>query len=662
MVTSLTQRMKTLPTRLLLVEDDEDDYLITKNLLEDITTQRYTLDWANSVEAAREALAQNAHDVCLMDYSLGPEDGLSLLKEAATLGFKGPIIMLTGQDDDRLDAEAQSAGAVDYLVKMQLNASHLTRAIRYAISRKEMEHERVERLRAESQNRAKTAFLAHLSHELRTPLTAILGYTDILLSDIKNSAQSTQLRVIKRNGNHLLSLLNDVLDLSKIEAGKLEIERHTFLLTPLISDIYRLMSVNASDKAIAFHCHASTTIPSQLHTDATRLRQILLNLISNAIKFTDQGGVDILLELDESNSPATLQFHVIDTGIGIPPEELNKLFKPFSQATNGQNRSESGTGLGLAISRQLAKRLGGEITVQSEHDRGSRFTLALPCGEVELAKREVFALSPEEDESIPMRVIQIDARVLVADDIPEIRHLVGHLIRQAGADVVFAANGQEALDQIALAESEGKPIDIVLLDMQMPVLTGFEVAEKLRAQQFSKPIIALTAATMRGQREKCLEAGCTDHFSKPIDPRQLLERIRRHLHADDTADPTQESAIRKKQQILLVEDQQDAREITTLLLNNIGYDVMAAENGSQALRFAQEVAPDVVLLDIHLPDMSGFELARKLRRQELVNTTIIALSGADINRQQMDEAGIDAFQLKPINLETLRKLLPETLS
>ncbi|MGC1508919.1 histidine kinase dimerization/phospho-acceptor domain-containing protein, partial [Ketobacter sp.] len=210
--------------KLLLVEDDEDDYIITRDLLDDIFSRRYRLDWASDLETARKQLSANQHDVCLMDYALGPEDGVSLLKEATALGFSSPIIMLTGQDDERLDEEALSAGAVDYLVKSNLTQSRLARAIRYAIARREMEVERVERLRAQAENRSKSEFLAHLSHELRTPLTSILGYTDLLLKQKTRNDNDDHLQIIKRNGQHLLSLLNDVLDLSKIEAGKFELE------------------------------------------------------------------------------------------------------------------------------------------------------------------------------------------------------------------------------------------------------------------------------------------------------------------------------------------------------------------------------------------------------------------------------------------------------
>ena len=639
--------------RLLLVEDDEDDYIITKSLLDDIDSQQYMLDWVNNVDDARLELARNDHDVCLMDYSLGAEDGVALLKEAIPLGFTGPVIMLTGQDDDRLDAEALSAGAVDYLVKMQLNASRLARAIRYAVSRREMERERVERLRAESQNRAKSVFLTHLSHELRTPLTAILGYADLLISQTTDQEHSSFLQVIKRNGSHLLSLLNDVLDLSKIEAGKLEIEHRRFAVMPFITDIVALMRVAAKDKNISFNCHASTTIPTYLYSDDTRLRQILLNLIGNAIKFTDEGGVDILIHLDQDCTPAQLKFHIMDSGIGIPAEEIPRLFTPFTQASNNQQHSDKGTGLGLAISNQLAQRLNGEIDVHSEQSQGSRFTLSLNCSRDDLAECAPLDLTASKNPTPATQLKVIHSRILVADDISEIRHLVGQFIRQAGADVLFASNGREALSQIEAAAASGNPVKLALLDMQMPELSGFDVARTLRERGLTLPLIALTASTMRGQREKCLEAGCDDHLSKPIDQGQLIETIRHHLDKHAAM-----SDLNRKQRILLIEDENDARDITHLLLDNAGYDVIDAQTGLEALRLAEATKPDVILLDLNLPDMNGLDLSGKIRAAGLENTFIVLLSGAEVDKTQLSAAGIDAYHRKPIELDKLLALFP----
>ena len=370
----MSQGLITQGMKLLLVEDDEDDYVLTQGLLEDIIAGEYSLTWASTPQEARKHFARNNHDLCMMDYRLGSEDGLSLLREAPKLGFKGPIIMLTGQDNKQLDQEALNAGAEDYLVKSQLNAQGLARAIRYALTRREMEAERVERLRAETENRSKSEFLAHLSHELRTPLTAILGYTDLLLA-ADEAPDKNHLQIIKRNGRHLLSLLNDVLDLSKIEAGKLEIEQLDVHLHSFVNEICSLISVNAQDKSLRLNVLAKTALPVKIKTDPTRLRQILLNLLGNAIKFTEEGEVSLHIAEAHLRNKTYLRFSIRDTGVGISKNDIARLFKPFTQVANTLTSRQQGTGLGLAISRQLAQCLGGNISVKSQPGVGSVFTL-----------------------------------------------------------------------------------------------------------------------------------------------------------------------------------------------------------------------------------------------------------------------------------------------
>ena len=232
-------------TRLLLVEDDEDDYILTCDYLEQLGSHTFDVEWLSCPEQAISVLSENKHDICLLDYRLGASDGLEVLKRAVANGFRGPIIMLTGQSDEALDSAALDAGAVDYLVKSEMNSSRFARAIRYALARRDVEDERVERLKAEAENRSKDRFLAHLSHELRTPLSSILGYTELLMQSEKNRHLNNELGVIYRNGKHLLSLLNDVLDLSKIAADKLELNCSDVNFDSLMADVYTLMRVSA---------------------------------------------------------------------------------------------------------------------------------------------------------------------------------------------------------------------------------------------------------------------------------------------------------------------------------------------------------------------------------------------------------------------------------
>lgn len=636
---------------LLLVEDDEDDYIITRDLLREIDPDMYSLDWATTIDEAKSKLQLDQHHVCLMDYRLGPEDGVELLKQAGELGFKAPIIMLTGQDDDRLDTEAQAAGAVDYLVKSNLTASRLARAIRYAISRREMETERVERLRAESENQAKSEFLAHLSHELRTPLTAILGYTDVLLRQVSKNQEKNNLNIIKRNGHHLLSLLNDVLDLSKIEAGKLDIEEREFELQPFIDDIFYLMRVNANDKGLAFVVSADTQVPSVITSDPTRLRQILLNLIGNAIKFTDTGQVSLTISARPSsahNDQITLSFAIKDTGIGIAQKSLKELFKPFSQLHAQSPQRSGGTGLGLAISSQLAEKLGGNISVTSLKGVGSEFVVTLLNKIPETHVWTDFELSDVQEKQAPAQAPSLMGKILIADDVEEIRYLVGNIIEQTGAEVDYAVDGLDALDKFNTATEQ--PYDLVILDMQMPRMTGSETLLALRKQGAKQPVIALTAATMKDQRDESIRMGFNDHLSKPIDQKQLWQCVAKYLNQG-------EDSSEVKSSLLLVEDDDDARSATTMLLELMDVRVDAVASVNEALELLKHNIYDAILSDLNLPGLSGFALAETVRSLANKPKYMIALSGESIDPEKLQKSGFDQAYLKPINLEKLETIL-----
>ena len=650
----MSQGLITQGMKLLLVEDDEDDYVLTQGLLEDIIAGEYSLTWASTPQEARKHFARNNHDLCMMDYRLGSEDGLSLLREAPKLGFKGPIIMLTGQDNKQLDQEALNAGAEDYLVKSQLNAQGLARAIRYALTRREMEAERVERLRAETENRSKSEFLAHLSHELRTPLTAILGYTDLLLA-ADEAPDKNHLQIIKRNGRHLLSLLNDVLDLSKIEAGKLEIEHLDVHLHSFVNEICSLISVNAQDKNLRLNVLAKTALPVKIKTDPTRLRQILLNLLGNAIKFTEEGEVSLHIAEAHLRNKTYLHFSIRDTGVGISKTDIERLFKPFTQVANTLTSRQQGTGLGLAISRQLAQCLGGNISVKSQPGVGSVFTLYINPGNLENIERKPLDSRSNLDVTTISTAFSFKGHVLVTDDLPDIRMLLGHLITSFGGRVTYASDGQEAIDLVQRKTAEGDGFDLLIMDSQMPVLDGLSATRLLRDQGYQKPILALTAASLRGERERCLAAGCDDYLSKPIDAATLLTRIQKLLQQNQQQRQLQGSVPGKH--ILLVEDNQDAREATAMLLQHLGWQVLAVRTGAEALDVFSSLQPIAVLLDINLPDIDGYSLAVKLREAGLKDAQLIALSGNQPDKVRAEQAGFDDHLVKPLDLAALNSAL-----
>ncbi len=410
-------------------------------------------------------------------------------------------------------------------------------------------------LEAQAATRTKSEFLANMSHEIRTPLTAILGFADLLSDpDIHRSDVGMHAQVIRRNGDHLLAVINDILDLSKIEAGKMTVECTECSPAALMHDVEALMKARAGEKGLSFSLSAGTPIPATIRTDPTRLRQILINLAGNAIKFTATGGVTLSVSLPDRNlaspgRPPQLHFLVTDTGIGLTSEEASSLFQPFTQADSSTTRRFGGTGLGLAISRRLARLLGGDILLQSEPGRGSCFTLCVDVGALDDVPliRPSFdapseacgspapaATSPREPPAEPVPSVRLRGRVLLAEDTRDNQVLISHMLRRLGTDVVLAENGRLAHDLALAALSEGRPFDLILMDMQMPVLDGNEATRMLRTAGYTAPIVALTANSMVSDRDLCLSFGCDDYVSKPVDRARLLETCLRFLGSPTT--------------------------------------------------------------------------------------------------------------------------------
>jgi PAS domain S-box-containing protein len=384
---------------------------------------------------------------------------------------------------------------------------------------------------AEAATRAKSEFLANMSHEIRTPMTAIIGFVDILAEHAKSPIEIEAVETIKRNGSHLLRIINDILDLAKVEAGKMEIERVVCSPTAMLDDVVSLMRVRSEEKRLALTVELDGPIPDTIHTDPTRLRQILVNLLGNAIKFTDHGGVNIAMGLlTYDNRTPQMRFHVKDTGIGMSKEMLAKIFQPFSQGHRSLHAKYGGTGLGLAISRRLAEALGGSITAESETGVGSTFTLTIDAGTLNapiVHESADAALSPEAalEPAADQSKTRLNCRVLLAEDGPDNQRLLTFLLTRAGAETVVVENGQLAVHAALDAAAQGKPFDVLLMDMQMPVLDGYEATRQLRNAGYTRPIVALTAHAMNHDRAQCLRAGCDAYLAKPIDRHTLLQTV-----------------------------------------------------------------------------------------------------------------------------------------
>ena len=411
-------------------------------------------------------------------------------------------------------------------------------------------HARQELLRAkgaaEAASRSKSEFLANMSHEIRTPMTAIMGYADLLLDpDASQSDRVNHTEIIRRNGAHLLVIINDILDLSKIESGGMDIELVRCSPTQIIAEVMSLLQVRTQEKGIALSAEIMPPTPETIETDPTRLRQILLNLVGNAVKFTDEGGVRVIVKMATTaacDSPQ-LSFEVIDTGIGMDARQLERIWAPFQQGDSSTTRRFGGTGLGLAISKRLATALGGDLTVASELSEGSTFKLTVDTGplrgirmlyEACLATVSDVAERAERNKEAPIPT-HIQGKILLAEDGPDNQRLISFVLRKAGADVEIAANGRAAVEMVIAAQQNNELYDMIFMDMQMPELDGYAATSKLRMKGFRLPIVALTAHAMAGDRERCIAAGCDDYITKPITKANLLRTCAMYLPVVDDA-------------------------------------------------------------------------------------------------------------------------------
>ena len=383
-----------------------------------------------------------------------------------------------------------------------------------------------ERNRAKAANQAKSEFLANMSHEIRTPMTAILGFADILACSHDEEEREEAVSTIRKNGQFLLNVINDILDFSKIEANRIDLEKATVELPAFLGEIESLVSVSAREKGLEFRLDCPEPIPETIVTDSLRLKQVLVNLVGNAIKFTSEGHVTIRAKMVEICGHSKLQFSVSDSGIGIPAEKISCLFQPFTQADSSVTRRFGGTGLGLTISARLVEMFGSSIRVVSEEGVGSVFSFeidASPFGPMVPYRKITMDRGEISDDWNTERLEGVN--ILLVEDGPDNQRLISLVLRKAGANVSIVENGKEACDIVAISEYEASPYDVILMDMQMPVMDGYTATHKIRKAGHLMPIFALTAHALEHDRQKCLDAGCDDYISKPIQVNTLIDRI-----------------------------------------------------------------------------------------------------------------------------------------
>jgi signal transduction histidine kinase len=520
--------------KILVVDDVPDKLLAIEVILEPLNE---TVVSVNSGKEALRRLLSEEFAVILLDVNMPELDGFetaALIRQRRRHEHT-PILFLTAFPDDTHALRGYSLGAVDYILTPVVPEVLRTKVsvfvdmyrLNQQIRRQAEEHialaqEHAARVAAERASRAKSEFVANLSHELRTPMNAIIGMTDLALEEQIPPLVREYLSTVKSNARLLLDLLNDLLDFSKLEAGKFVLEARPFRLRQAIDDVQRNLSFRAAEKGLQFAADLDENLPDEVLGDQLRLQQVLINLLSNAIKFTEAGHVRLALKTrDILPTEALIEFSVEDTGIGISAQDQERIFSPFMQVDASTTRRHGGTGLGLAIASDLISAMGGRLAVDSEPGRGSRFFFTLPLERsVDSAARQQRPIQPPPRPKSPAPAERL--RVLLVEDVPANQMLIRHVLTKRGHQVQVADNGYEAIERVS-----AEPFDCILMDVQMPEMDGFQATAAIRAMPGLErvPIVALTAHAMAGDRDRCLAAGMDAYLTKPVDVNELISVV-----------------------------------------------------------------------------------------------------------------------------------------
>jgi two-component system sensor histidine kinase/response regulator len=521
---------------------------------------------------------------------------------------------------------------------------------RHRVHLEEVVSERTTELRtakekAEESARLKSEFLANMSHEIRTPMNGIIGMTDLALSIASDQEQREYLSAVKISADSLLVVINDILDFSKIEAGKMQLEHGVVDVRTLVADALKTVALRANEKNLELTADIQPGVPAKVIGDPARLRQVLLNLLGNAIKFTSQGDVYMEVSIADAESrPARLLFTVADTGMGVPAEKLASIFQPFEQADGSTTRRFGGTGLGLSISTKLVHLMDGEIGAESDPGKGSRFWFSLPVDVLEPA------LAPSA------RLLE-GVRVLIADDNAKSRMILTAVVKRLGATVEAIASGKDAISRMKII-----PFDLLLVDAQMPGADGFEVARYARRLPHPPEIVMmLGAAELHADAGECRRLGVRQYVVKPVNEVELANALLRAFQGFEQEPLSPAPAPQPKTRaltVLLAEDNAVNQKLATRLLQKMGHKVTLAANGEEAVRAHLTAAFDVILMDVQMPEMNGFEATARIREREKItgeHVAIIALTAHAIqgDSQRCLDAGMNDYLSKPLNYSAL---------
>ncbi|HVW02215.1 MAG TPA: response regulator [Planctomycetaceae bacterium] len=629
----------------------------SRTIIKRVIAERKAILSTDAVNDSRFVDSQSVFDYVIRCMACAPLIGRS----DRVLG----VIQLDTQNPERqfdeLDLEVLRQSAV--LASQVVEYARLHRQI-LELDRHKRESAESQRAReaAEAANQAKSQFLANISHELRTPMNAIIGMTELALDEDLPDTVHDYLQTVKESADSLLNLLNELLDISRLEARKFVLEMHPFRLRELLDRTLKSLAVRAYEKGLEMACDVAPEVPDQLVGDPARLRQILVNLIGNAIKFTEQGEVTVRIEVElQSEKDLQLRFAVIDSGVGISPDDQKRIFAPFTQGDASTTRQHSGTGLGLAITQQLVGLMGGRIAVTSQLGHGSTFAFTAR-----------FHIDRDSTQKIPVggKLLSLaGTAVLIVDDNATSRRVVKALLEKWGMRVDVASDGLAALERIFSAYASGHPYPVVIFDALMPNIDGFSLAERIRhePQLAGAVILMLSSADRRTFAARCAELNVAAYLEKPVAERDLLSAVSTALNIPFEAPEAAEGAppeppAQRHFRVLLVEDTPANQKLVVRILEKAGHTCFVAHNGREALERIRQVQFDIVLMDVQMPIMDGFQATRAIRELDdpkLRALPIIAMTAHAMrtDRDRCLEVGMNAYIAKPINSRELLEMM-----
>ena len=677
--------MKTREIQNILIVDDEEFILTsTQRLLE---KSGYSCQTATSGKEALELLQKEKFDLVISDINMPEMDGLELMKKSKELFPNLHFIITTGHITEYSFGDIIEAGAADFITKpfeiKELNAKigriereqRILRELKHTNDELEAAIERANEMavKAELASLAKSEFLANMSHEIRTPLNGVIGFTDMLLDTELTEEQQDYAKTIKRSGEALLSLINDILDFSKIEAGQMELEEIDFDPEILCFDVCELVKPRIAGRPVELLCRIGSEVPSKVKGDPHRYRQVLLNLLGNAVKFTEAGEIELSLDVDQdTDKEVKLHVRVRDTGIGIPEDKLSLIFEPFQQADGSTTRKYGGTGLGLPICKKISNLMEGDVWAESEKGKGSIFHFTAWLGKSEEA--DTRQLAP---------VSLSGKKVLLVDDNHTNLEILTHVMEKARMRVVTCTESKEVISRLEEAHNSGDPFHLCIMDIKMPEMNGYEVARQIRnsSKPFRNIPLLAFSSSVAGGAKSCSEAGFDGFLSKPVRREKLLRMAERLVSEAEKPEACQEQGkkkimtqysvqedIKRSIRILLAEDNPVNQKLAKLMLTKAGYQVEVANNGKEVLEKLEKnpQAYHLIFMDVQMPEMDGITATKAIRRKEAQKATlanghipIVAMTANAMkgDRENCLEAGMDDYITKPIKREVVFEMV-----